>query len=54
MSRSNDPARPYGRLVVFLRWPVLLLWIAAAVGAIVWLPAPRSDGARWSRAGIKG
>ncbi len=45
MARSHDSARPYGRLVVFLRWPVLLLWIALAVGAVVRLPAPEPDGA---------
>jgi uncharacterized membrane protein YdfJ with MMPL/SSD domain len=45
MPRSHDPARPYGRLVVFLRWPVLLLWIALAVGAVMRLPAPEPDGA---------
>jgi len=42
-TRERPNARRSARLVIFLRWPVILLWLGLVVAAIVGLPTPRLD-----------
>jgi len=48
----NALARSAAWLIVRLRWPILLAWIAAAVAAVVFLPSLQESGGHASLRGL--